>query len=387
MEVMATCVGTTPLTAELSPAQLFDWIARRPTIAIIDCRSVLRVGLLPRTRVLRCKRGESYESALEALIDEMMWEAPPGDRSAAIVVGERGYGEDAPANVAAIDAACAYLRAHLGATSVYGLAGGVTALHDDGQYAFLLGMSAARAAALPARLGDCLLLGSAASALDAPALAALGVTHVLSVLNAPLHLSHVPAERHLAMRAGGVASERGTDGLHRLLNGALPFILRALAANSAHCLLAVHPDETTSGAGGEGSASAAAAVACAAMVAHGSPGVSLDHAAAKFTALGRASALHPQAMSTLRRCEAWLADGAQEGQAPAEPEAELQAEAMEVAGAANVGVRRELVQPSVVSARSAAAAAGDQMQRALRAHYPSQVELDDEDEDFGEYAG
>ena len=335
MEV-ATSVATSPLTAELSPAQLFDRIARRPTIAIIDCRSVLRVGLLPRTRVLRRKRGESYESALEALIDEMMWEAPPGDRSAAIVVGERGYGDDAPDNVAAIDAACAYLRAHLGTQSVFGLAGGVTALHDDGQYAFLLGMSAARAAALPARLGERLLLGSAASALDAPALAALGVTHVLSVLSAPLHLPHVPAERHLAMRAGGVASERGTDGLLPLLHAALPFILRALSANSAHCLMAVHPDETASGAGGEGgasgagapgSASAAAVVACAAMVAHGSPAVSLDCAAAKFAALGRASALHPAAMSTLRRCEAWLTAGAPEGQAPAE------AEAMEDAGA------------------------------------------------------
>ena len=55
------------------------------------------------------------------------------------------------------------------------------ALEADDKYKFLLGMSEARAASLPSRLSDAVLLGPTAAALDEPSMAALGVTHVLSV--------------------------------------------------------------------------------------------------------------------------------------------------------------------------------------------------------------
>ena len=84
--------GDASLSGALSPAELFDRIAgnQSPRAAIIDCRRILRIGLLPRARMLRSKRGESVEEALHRTIDAMMWEDPPDDQTTAILVSELG---------------------------------------------------------------------------------------------------------------------------------------------------------------------------------------------------------------------------------------------------------------------------------------------------------
>jgi len=55
-------------TAPLSPSALFHLLAAGPTVLIMDCRSVLSTGLLPRTRVLRIRAKETLTEALDRVI-------------------------------------------------------------------------------------------------------------------------------------------------------------------------------------------------------------------------------------------------------------------------------------------------------------------------------
>ena len=291
------------LSGSLTPSQLFDRIAGgQPWAAIIDCRKILRIGLLPRSRVLRRKGCESIDEALHRVIDEMMWEDPPDDHTTAILVGECGDEEESD-DAAEIAAAAAYLRKHFGTTCVLGLAGGARALDADPAYRLLLGMLPARAATLPSRLSAKLLVGSTASAEDATAMQALGVTHLVSVINRPFRSAHFEAARHRTIRAGGVAREQGSDDLRALLIEALPFILAATESQTNVVL--VHADAPSG-------PTAAAAIACAALVADGTStsDLGVDIAARHLAQVRPASALHDAALTQLRACETWLRDGA-----------------------------------------------------------------------------
>ena len=82
------------LTGTLTPAELFDRIAGGPTVAIFDCRKILRIGLLPRSCVVRRKGMEDMDKAMERVLEEMMWDDPPDDQSTAILVGARAEGDE-----------------------------------------------------------------------------------------------------------------------------------------------------------------------------------------------------------------------------------------------------------------------------------------------------
>lgn len=358
-------------TTSLSPAALFDTLSGGdPTCLIMDCRLVLRTGILPRARVLRQKRAETLGQALERVIEQCMWEDPPEDQSRAILVGQL---EDEGDDHAVVAEAAAFLRANFGCRSIFTLTGGASALERHPQYAYLLGMTPDRRAALPARLSERVFLGVTLSALDAPSLKSLGITHVVSLLNRQLALAHVAGGQHLLLRAGGVAREQGNDGLRGLLNESLPFILNALEA-----LAAGGEDEASSGhaggsgtgtgggdtsEGGDGGASvgyanadgatpsdkadlgggssatatggrsvgsstpqqtrvlihcedsskpsAASAIACAVLIAEGSSELStVDEAVALVHARRPTAKLTPAAIAQLKACEDWLREGA-----------------------------------------------------------------------------
>ena len=63
---------------------------------------------------------------------------------------------------------------------------------------------------MPSKLSERILFGSTASASDAKSLKALGVTHIVSLVNDPAFTvpPNTPPFRHLRVRAGGVARER-----------------------------------------------------------------------------------------------------------------------------------------------------------------------------------
>ena len=130
---------TSAATVALKPAKLFDMLADEPTCLIVDCRLVLRTGLLPRSRVLRCKGKETLRQALDRVIETCMWEDPPADQSRAILVSQL---EDEGEDVAAIlGVAAAYLRETVGCKEIFTLAGGAAALARDPRYRCLLGMT------------------------------------------------------------------------------------------------------------------------------------------------------------------------------------------------------------------------------------------------------
>ena len=281
----------------LSAPELFDILASQNTVLILDCRQVLSTGLLPRARVLRAKGNESNGEALDRVIEDCMWEDPPKDQSRAVLVGKRQE-EGSDADILAEGAA--YLRAKFGTKTVYCLEGGAMALEEDPRYSFLLGMSIGRAEALPSRLSDHIFIGSTLSAFDVPSLTALGITHVVSVLNRQLSLPHIAQGNHLVLRPGGVARESGTDGLRSLLTGAVPFVLAAVKSGRR---MLIHCEDDTK-------ASAASGIACASQIAEGSSGMNAEAAAAHLALRRPPAALRAAAFAQLKACEAWLREGA-----------------------------------------------------------------------------
>ena len=385
------------LSATLSPAELFDRIAGGPSIAILDCRKVLRVGLIPRSRVVRRKGEATLEAAIGRVVDDMMWETPPDDQSTAILIGH--WPEDDPesddADVIAV--AAAWLRENFGTEQVLGLAGGAKALEVDEQYKFLLGMSDMRAASLPSRLSDRLLFGPVHGALDANSMSALGVTHVVCVTQQTnLALSHfADGNVHLA-RAGGVLRDTGRTGVRSLLDEALPFILGA-SEGAEHVVLIT--------ADARSGPTAAAALACAALVADGTSAadVTVAAAAARLEQVRPASALHPDALAQLKQCEPWLRagappeapdlsagearDGLDECDASKGAEAVMQRlDSIGLNGGTGTGAGGMVAPGSEADVAVALRAASDRMQAKLLASLP-QPDDDDDDDDDGDYAG
>ena len=375
------------LTGTLTPAELFDRIAGGPTVAIFDCRKILRIGLLPRSCVVRRKGMEDMDKAMERVLEEMMWDDPPDDQSTAILVGARAEGDEEADDASEIAAAAAYLRAHFGTENVLGLAGGANALDEDADYRFLLGMSPQRAAALPSKLSERILFGSTASASDAKSLKALGVTHIVSLVNDPAFTvpPNTPPFRHLRVRAGGVARERGTDGLRSLLDEALPFILAAIESSNGEKVL-IHAQAATG-------PTAAAAIACAALVADGASELSVAAAAARLESVRPASALHDDAIRQLEQCEAWLSAGAP----PSEDAVDVNDATSAMDEVEEVKMMKKPMPPppppmptgpvegEEMSVAHALQSAGDRMQAALMASMPTPD--DDDSEDDGDYAG
>ena len=145
----------------------------------------------------------------------------------------------------------------------------------------------ARAAALPSKLSERILFGSTASASDAKSLKALGVTHIVSLVNDPAFTvpPNTPPFRHLRVRAGGVARERGTrrPSIAPRRRPSRSFLAAIESSNGEKVL--IHAQAATG-------PTAAAAIACAALVADGASELSVAAAAARLESVRTASALH-----------------------------------------------------------------------------------------------
>ena len=278
----------------LSGLEVFRLISG-PSVLTIDCRSVLRVGLLPRSRVLRQRRNETLEQAIDRVIEEIMFDAPPEDMSVVLLVANK------EANAVNLETTASYIHQQFGCDRTCVISGGAAALEaGESAYRFLLGMSLPRADALPAQLAPRLFLGSAASATDAQALTALGITHVLSVMQRKFTLAHIEPARHLVLDAGSVAREAGSHGLRSLLDESLPFVLSATETDGLRVL--VHNDD--------GGPSAAAGIACAALVADASSELSVLQAATAIRELCPRSTPSAAVLEQLAGCEGWLREGA-----------------------------------------------------------------------------
>ena len=275
----------------VEPAEVLNLLAG-PSFVIIDCRRILRCGMLPRSVVLRRKDDkETLERAIERTFEHLMYTIPPEDERLALLLDFKGTdsGEEA-ADMAVV---AAWLRQNFGCERILRIQGGVRALVET--HRVLFSLSKESAANLPSKLAPSLYLGSTVTALDAKLLEALGVTVVLSVLRRKLTLEHIAAGKHLVVRPGAEADVR------TLLNEALPYILSALEGAASPRVL-VH--------GEEGSEPAASAVACAALVADGSTDINLDTAAGLIAHIRPKATLRPSTLEPLRACENFLREGA-----------------------------------------------------------------------------
>ena len=215
----------------IEPIDLLNLYAG-PSFLTIDCRRILRIGMLPRSVPLRRKPKDSLETALDRIIEEYMFTQPPEDMTKALLLDFKGSegGEEA----SDMAATAAYLRQHFGCTRVLRVKGGARALAES--HHFLFGLSKEAQPKLPSQLTTKLFIGSTACALDTKLLGALGVTHVVSVLRRQLRLTHLAEDRHLLLKAG-VAQCSGTDGVRSLASRALPFVLQAIESDEQRVLI------------------------------------------------------------------------------------------------------------------------------------------------------
>ena len=378
-------------TYEPHPPEELINLCTGPPVLVIDCRKILRIGLFPGAIVLRRKRKEAtLEQALDRLIEEMMFDAPPEDQTRAFLLSqvEAGEGDDADE----VAATAAYLRSNFGCERICTVAGGCAAIEASAAR-ILLGMPIERARGLPSQLSESMHFGSTHSALDARLLSTLGITHVVSLLRRQLILGHVAAGQHLVLNAGGLSREQGNEGLRALLDEALPFILAAAETTGQKILI-----HCETGNGG-----AAAAIACAAIVADGGSNLTLEEAAARLRACRPRSALHQAAMAQLRECEAWLRNGAPPDGTGPSPEVEalssleLVDEAVEEAKASKMFAVRQGIPldpptfgdefPAATPHDSELANAAARMQAELIARLPAVMDGDNDDDDDDDMLG
>lgn len=136
----------------VEPASVLDLFS--PRILIVDCRRILRVGLLPGSIVFRRRRQETLEQAMDRLVEDVMFSSPPEDRSRALLLDCTGSesGEEA-ADVAGV---AAYLRSKLGCKHCLRVHGGARALMEAHSFLFGLAMTD-----LPSRLSELTRLAAA----------------------------------------------------------------------------------------------------------------------------------------------------------------------------------------------------------------------------------
>lgn len=276
---------------------------------VVDCRRILRAGLLPNTAVFRRRGSETLEQAMDRVIEEVMFTNPPEDQRRALLVDYLGAAcSEEAADMCGV---AAFLRAKVGCEQCLRIRGGAQALMEGHRYLFSLAKGAA--AHLPTHLSARLLLGSSATALDAPMLSALGVTHVVSLVRRELKLAHVAPEQHLSVRIDAAHSD--ATELRPLLATTLPLIMAVIdgSASDARAVL-IHSESV--------SAPAAAAVACAALVADGASATSIDEAISRLAHRRPKATLPPPVIAQLRTVEAWLRQGAK-GALPVAPPSAL----------------------------------------------------------------
>jgi hypothetical protein len=292
-------VDGAPALDYIEPIDVLNLLSM-PKFLIIDCRRILRTGLLPNTAVFRRRGEETLEKAMGRIIEDVMFTNPPEDQSRALIVDYNGAG----AGVEAEDMAgvAAYLSARVGCSQCMRIQGGAHALMAS--HRFLFSLSKEAAANLPSKLSSRLFIGSTASAIDAQMLDGLGITHVVSVLRRQLQLEHVPRERHLVLHVGTTQCE-GTSGVRHLLKMALPFLVEVLSGADDVRRVLIHSED--------GKGAGATALACAALLADSAGQMDLDGVIGHLAQCRPAAPLPAPTVQQLREVEAWLLDGVNDG--------------------------------------------------------------------------
>ena len=292
-------VDGAPALDYIEPIDVLNLLSM-PKFLIIDCRRILRTGLLPNTAVFRRRGEETLEKAMGRIIEDVMFTNPPEDQSRALIVDYNGAG----AGVEAEDMAgvAAYLSARVGCSQCMRIQGGAHALMAS--HRFLFSLSKEAAANLPSKLSSRLFIGSTASAIDPKMLDGLGITHVVSVLRRQLQLEHVPRERHLVLHVGATQCE-GTSGVRHLLKMALPFLVEVLSGADDVRRVLIHSDD--------GKGAGATALACAALLADSAGQMDLDGVIGHLAQCRPAAPLPAPTVQQLREVEAWLLDGVNDG--------------------------------------------------------------------------
>lgn len=291
-------VDGAPALDYIEPIDVLNLLSM-PKFLIIDCRRILRTGLLPNTAVFRRRGEETLEKAMGRIIEDVMFTNPPEDQSRALIVDYNGAG----AGVEAEDMAgvAAYLSARVGCSQCMRIQGGAHALMAS--HRFLFSLSKEAAANLPSKLSSRLFIGSTASAIDPQMLDGLGITHVVSVLRRQLQLEHVPRERHLVLHVGTQCE--GTSGVRHLLKMALPFLVEVLSGADDVRRVLIHSED--------GKGAGATALACAALLADSAGQMDLDGVIGHLAQCRPAAPLPAPTVQQLREVEAWLLDGVNDG--------------------------------------------------------------------------
>lgn len=291
-------VDGAPALDYIEPIDVLNLLSM-PKFLIIDCRRILRTGLLPNTAVFRRRGEETLERAMGRIIEDVMFTNPPEDQSRALIVDYNGAG----AGVEAEDIAgvAAYLSARVGCSQCMRIQGGAHALMAS--HRFLFSLSKEAAANLPSKLSSRLFIGSTASAIDPQMLDGLGITHVVSVLRRQLQLEHVPRERHLVLHVGTQCE--GTSGVRHLLKMALPFLVEVLSGADDVRRVLIHSED--------GKGAGATALACAALLADSAGQMDLDGVIGHLAQCRPAAPLPAPTVQQLREVEAWLLDGVNDG--------------------------------------------------------------------------